>query len=126
MKLPHSVKFNRFWPTVMGRVAIGRPFAAATLGFWTFIMPNRPFSYEAFQRIVRHEYRHVQQFAASWLGGVVVWLVVSRNWWLLPLTVLTFQVLYGLASFVAWISGDPPYRANLFERDAREYAGELE
>lgn len=124
MKLPHIIKFNRFWPTVMGRIAIGRTFAAATIGFWTFLMPNRPFSYEVLQKIIRHEYQHVKQFATCWAVGLALWLMITPAWWWLFLTPFTFTLLYGLASLVAWISGEHPYRANFFERDARRRAGE--
>lgn len=124
MKIPHSVKFNRFWPTLMGRIAIGRPFTAATIGFWTFLMPNRPFSYEQLQQIIRHEYQHVKQFAVSWMGALAVCVVVRPHWLVWLLTPITFTLLYGLASLIAWISGEHPYRGNWFEKAARKSAGE--
>jgi len=119
MKLPHILIGNSRWPHRFGRL-VGRPtFYAWTVFVWTFVDDNR-----ISPKQKRHEYQHVVQWAAGWLIGLVIWLVLLPGW-VLILTPFTFNALYVFAMFVAWLAGDHPYRDNLFERDARDAAGEL-
>lgn len=119
MKLPHVIRYDSRVPVLLGRLFIGRPFAAWTAGVWTFV-PGRLLS----AQIVTHEYRHVQQFAVLWVAALGLWSLLTPSWWWLLATPLAHGAAVGLAGLYAWTRGGHPYRDNWFERDARRYAGE--
>lgn len=86
-----------------------------TLLFWTFASTRR-----VGLRFMRHEYRHV----AHWVVGTALGLALMAtlallgwaSWWLLPLGLLLFPLVY-------WLSFIPGgYHASWFERDAERYA----
>jgi hypothetical protein len=129
VKIPHSIKYDRFWPTFFGKLSIGRPFTAWTFGFWTFLNPDYRLTYDVLQRVIRHEYQHVIQFVLGWGVGVVAfilcYLIDPLSFWWLLLSPLTFSFSYAIASLVAFLGGGHPYRDNFFEVEARGAAGEL-
>lgn len=119
--LPHRFFWYSPIPRWIGQRVIGRPFAAWTFGFWTFFPAGATHKTE---QIIEHEYEHVRQFAIGWMAGIGLWFATLPGFGWLLLTPFTFTFVYGVASLVAWARGGHAYRDNIFERWAREAAGE--
>jgi hypothetical protein len=107
-------------PARIGRLVVGRPFAAQTVGPVIFI-PGRLVA----PSVLKHELVHVTQWYLGTAIAAVLWLIFTPSPWLLLLCPLAFSIAYGIASLVAFLSGEHPYRGNWFEKQARRRAGEL-
>lgn len=121
-RIPHYLIGPSPLPRLMGRL-VGRAFVA-----WTFCNVTFVAGRQITPAQLRHEYRHVQQWAI--VGGLWAAVVLALaglgvvSWWWLAGTPLAFTGVYLIEMGRAWGRGTHPYRDNWFERDARRVAGE--
>jgi hypothetical protein len=119
MRLPYFVVRRSWLPVFFGKLFSHGPFQAWTFGPWIFFPTDR-----VEYRVLRHESRHVQQFFAGWLLGLILWLVLTPSFWWLLATPLTYTAAYVVVGIGGLFFDRSFYHQNLFERDARRYAGE--
>jgi len=124
--LPHIIVRNSGPPRWAGRLFIGRSFVAWTWMCFTFLhISGQLLPAQKKAKMFRHEYRHVQQWAALTVLGWLCGALAGASWlWWLAVPIVVQPVAVGIAGIAGSLRGSG-YRDNWFERDARRYAREL-